>query len=179
MHQALGAANCSTCKLTTLQRKVPPRLTSGCVPPSFSYGTGQSLGFLFTSSVVGRRVLVLSSGWLASYVGQSEVPALITSLFFFFVMTEPSRLGFILQTFVSFLFQRCSRTVQLKVFFSLTPQTPFFCCSPFFFFFFLCFFFWIEEKSLLCCDCESFYRTKTLFEFSVFCCGFAFFENLD
>ena len=25
--------------------------------------------------------LVLSSGWLASYVGQSEVPALITSLF--------------------------------------------------------------------------------------------------
>ena len=35
----------------------------------------------FTSSVVGRRVLVLSSGCLASYVGQSEVPALITSLF--------------------------------------------------------------------------------------------------
>ena len=27
---------------------------------------------------------VLSSGWLASYVGQSEVPALITSLFFLF-----------------------------------------------------------------------------------------------
>ena len=82
MHQALGAANCSTCKLTTLQRKVGRRLSSGCEPPSFSYGTGQSLGFLFTSSVVGRRVLVLSSGWLASYVGQSEVPALITSLFF-------------------------------------------------------------------------------------------------
>ena len=80
MHQALGAANCSTCKLTTLQRKVGRRLSSGCEPPSFSYGTGQSLGFLFTSSVVGRRVLVLSSGWLASYVGQSEVPALMTSL---------------------------------------------------------------------------------------------------
>ena len=26
-------------------------------------------------------IFVLSSGWLASYVGQSEVPALITSLF--------------------------------------------------------------------------------------------------
>ena len=25
---------------------------------------------------------MLSSGWLASYVGQSEVPALITSIFF-------------------------------------------------------------------------------------------------
>ena len=83
VHQALGAANCGTCKLTTLQRKVGRRLSSGCEPPSFSYGTGQSLGFLFTSSVVGRRVLVLSSGWLASYVGQSEVPALITSLYFF------------------------------------------------------------------------------------------------
>ena len=45
---------------------------------NFCYG--QSLGFLFTSSVVARRVLVLTSGWLASYVGQSEVPALITSL---------------------------------------------------------------------------------------------------
>ena len=40
----------------------------------------QCVDHIFTSSVVGRRVLVLSSGWLASYVGQSEVPALITSL---------------------------------------------------------------------------------------------------
>ena len=105
MHQALGAANCSTCKLTTLQRKVGRRLSSGCEPPSFSYGTGQSLGFLFASSVVGRRVLVLSSGWLASYVGQSEVPALITSLCFcfFFIskVTKLSRLRFILHLFPS------------------------------------------------------------------------------
>ena len=99
MHQALGAANCSTCKLTTLQRKVGRRLSSGCEPPSFSYGTGQSLGFLFTSSVVGRRVLVLSSGWLASYVGQSEVPALITSLFCRGVSVPVSQRRFALSTF--------------------------------------------------------------------------------
>ena len=47
------------------------------------YGPGRSLGFHFTSTVVGRRVLVLSSGWLASYVGQSEVPASTTTVFFF------------------------------------------------------------------------------------------------
>ena len=55
--------------------------------------------FVLTSSVVGRRVLVLSSGWLASYVGQSEVPALITSLCSsFFTLSFgrlfPSKAGF-------------------------------------------------------------------------------------
>ena len=44
-------------------------LTSDCVPPSFCYGKGKSLSFLFTSTVVGRRV----HPGLASYVGQSEV----------------------------------------------------------------------------------------------------------
>ena len=73
----------STCKLTTLQRQMGRRLTSGCEPPSFSYGTGQSLGFLFTSTVVGHRVFVLSSGWLASYSG-SVGGACINNYSFFF-----------------------------------------------------------------------------------------------
>ena len=45
------------------------------------YGTGKPLGFFFTPFVVGCRVLVFSSGWLASYVGQSVVPASITQVF--------------------------------------------------------------------------------------------------
>ena len=45
------------CKLTTLQRKVGRRLSSGCEPPSFSYGTGQSLGFLL-------HLLLLAAGYL-------------------------------------------------------------------------------------------------------------------
>ena len=36
----------------------------------------------YTPSVIGRRVLTISSGWLASCVGQSEVPASRFFLFF-------------------------------------------------------------------------------------------------
>ena len=77
VHYELG-----TCKLTSLQRKMGRRLSSGCEPPSFSYGTGQSLGFLFTSSVVGRRVLCAFRGWQRQSVPASTTTVLFYSHFF-------------------------------------------------------------------------------------------------
>ena len=73
-----------TCTLTTLQQQMDRLLTSGCEPPSFSYGTGQSLGFLFASTVVGPQGILCFhlDGWHRT-VGKSE--ACINNYSFFFL----------------------------------------------------------------------------------------------
>ena len=67
-------ANCSTCKLATLQRKVGRRLTSGS---SFSYGTDRSISVSFYIFCCWPQGTSFHPA-----VCQSEVPALKTSLLF-------------------------------------------------------------------------------------------------